>query len=134
MIFFIGQKDVYREYSSGDRKLQMLIYNECKEAISQIANDDSGTEYLMMLVPTSDIIPKEGETEEETKTRFKRMMEATINDIAKIKGIESKEYREQIKGQLRKEGLIKESTTELELDQLQAVTARLKKHKHDIQH
>ncbi len=110
----------------------MLIYNDCKEAISQIANADSGTEYLVMLIPTSDIQPKDGETEEETKIRFKRMMEATIGDIAKIKGLDRNEFRETFKKQLMKEGLIKESTTELALDQLEAVTGRLKKYKYEL--
>lgn len=95
-----------------------------------------GAQFMVMLIPTDSVEMQDfqSETPEDTHNRFRKMMEATIGDIATMKGMDRDEYREEVKARLKQEGLIKSSTKELNLEQLGKVIVRLKEHKHELQH
>ena len=75
-----------------------------------------GTQFMVIL---SEVEKEEGfqeETPKETLLRFKKRFEALVNEKANILGVDHDKYRESIKKILKEKGLIKTSTTELDLN------------------
>jgi len=110
MILLSGQLDRYNS-RSGEGLLTFNIYEQDMDEYSQVIRNKTGQEYLIMLIPTSDskeLNEFRDETMEETTERFRRRMNALIQDIAVIRGQEKDEFREFIKAQVVGEGLIKE--------------------------
>jgi len=135
MILLSGQLDRYNS-RSGEGLLTFNIYEQDMDEYSQVIRNKTGQEYLIMLIPTSDskeLNEFRDETMEETTERFRRRMNALIQDIAVIRGQEKDEFREFIKAQLVGEGLIKKSTTELKIDGYAKVISRLMKLKHELE-
>lgn len=116
MIEFKGQKDKYSERSTGERLITFTIYQDNTNAISELALAKQGTEYSIVLTPTSGEF--RSETKEEQQKRYKKRFEVLIRELAKLQNIDEEKYREQTKTKLIQSKIIKESTSELTVDQL----------------
>ena len=93
-----------------------------------------GTQFLVTLVEanSSELDSFASETEKETTERFRKQFYAIITEIARLKGSTTEIEKEKIKDQLKLEGLIKESTKEMDLNTLAAIIIRLKKYKNGL--
>lgn len=136
-IIFHGQLDGYRSRSSGDRLVTFGTYEDNPGDINEIINSKIGSEFLIIAIPTADSKAMKEWTDEspaETLDRFRKHMNALIQDCAEIKGLDKAVFRESIKQKLKKDGLIKESTKELTLEGYATVIDRLKKLKYTYEH
>lgn len=117
MIVFPGQVDSYRSRGNGDRLMTISYYSGYAQEVNKVLNEELGTEYMIMMIPTNSKEYEEfkDETEEQTVERMRRHMNSLIGQIAKKLNLDSKLYREDFKKELIKNGLIVESTTELKL-------------------
>ncbi len=123
------QFEAFRTRGDGTRILSFSTYEEHAEEVSKILNGPLGQEYIGMFIQTDSPESSEfiSETPEQTKDRFYKRFHALITDIAKIKGMQSEDFKATVKVKLKSEGMIKESTKELTLEQLVIVISRLKK-------
>lgn len=92
-----------------------------------------GTQFLVMMISVEEHEAFASESKEDTLNRFRKHMHALITDIAKNKGVPPEQEKSRLKAMLKQEGLIKESTNELSLDELASVIIRLKHEKHGTQ-
>ena len=76
-----------------------------------------GTQFIVMMIEVNSKEAEEfrDETPEESKERFRKRMNSLINQVAEKTNVTSVEYRKTIKSEFIRIGLIKESTTELDL-------------------
>jgi hypothetical protein len=91
-----------------------------------------GAQFLVTMVEvgTDEAKTFAQETKEETLGRFKKHFEALISDIAKMKN--EPEFREQLKADLIEQGVIKKSTSELDLAGYSKQIVSLRKIKFDL--
>lgn len=128
MIFFAAQLDSFRITKIGDRILSLHTYEKFAEEIAKLTSGKMGKEYVVVMIPSEnaqEIDEFRNETIDETKTRFRKRMNALITDIAKQTNREPGELREELKLQWKKEGMFTESTNELSLAGLATVITRL---------
>ena len=77
-----------------------------------------GSEYIVMFIPTEEKQELEdfkNETPKETLERFRKRMNALINDLAVLEEEKPEAFRESLKKEWIKKGIIKKSTTELDV-------------------
>jgi len=117
MIIFPGQFESFRTRGNGDRILSISTYSKYAREVSMVTNDEIGTEYLIVMIPTSSKEAEEfrDETLEESTERFRKRMNSLINTYSELTEIDGKLCRETIKTELKGRGLIRESTKELDL-------------------
>lgn len=118
MITFAGQLDGFRISKIGDRVLSIRTYDQYAEDVSKVINEPMGSEFIVIMIPTKDkesVKQWQEETPEETKERFRRRMNALVNEYAELLNEDAKEVRTQIKVELQKQGIISESTKELDI-------------------
>lgn len=127
MIIFPAQLEGYRSRSTGDRIISFCTYEDHAGDVTEVIQSKIGTEYLVMLVPTGSEEHNEfvSETPEQSKERFRKRMNALIDESAKRKGVDPREYRVLVKEKLKTLKLIKESTKELDLEGYSQVIALL---------
>lgn len=128
MIIFPCQLDSFRISKIGDRTLTLHTYEQHAEEVGKLTNSKMGKEYIAILIPTEnkqEIDEFRSETPEETKERFRRRMNAIITDIAKTTDRRAEELREEFKTQWKADGLIKESTNELDIAGLANIITKL---------
>lgn len=128
MIFFAAQLDSFRITKIGDRILSLHTYEKFAEEIAKLTSGKMGKEYVVIMIPSEnqqEIDEFRSETPEETKERFRKRMNAIVTDIAKSTGRKPEELREEFKAQWKKEGIIKESTNELDVAGLAKVITQL---------
>jgi hypothetical protein len=119
MVIFPAQLDGFSSRGDGVRIIKLSTYQEHAIEVSKATNMEIGTEFMVMLIPTSEkeeIASFASETKEETLLRFKKRMEALITDIANQKGIGHEQYRTEIKEMLKEKGFITTSTKELDIE------------------
>ena len=94
-----------------------------------------GTQFVVMMIEANSKEAQEfrDESPEESKERFRKRMNSLINQVAEKIGIKSEEYRKQFKKELVEMNLIKESTTELDLQGYARVIAILSEKLYDRQ-
>lgn len=77
-----------------------------------------GTEYIVVFIPTDkkeELEQFKTESAEETKERFRKRLNALIGEYAKVIGDRAEKVREVLKQNWKLRGIIKESTTELDI-------------------
>lgn len=96
---------------------------------------EQGTQFIVMFIEadSQEAINFRNETKEETIERFRRHMNSLINSVANLKKEDPKKYREDFKTELKREGLIKSSTLELNLQGYALVITKLKQIKNGIE-
>lgn len=137
MIFFAAQLDSFRITKIGDRILSLHTYEKFAEEIAKLTSGKMGKEYVVIMIPSEnqqEIDEFRSETPEETKERFRKRMNALVTDIAKSTGRKPEELREEFKAQWKREGLIKESTNELDVAGLAKVITSLVGIQHERRH
>ena len=87
-----------------------------------------GTQFLVSFVEcgTPDAEEFASETPEDTLKRFKKHFEALVSDVARLKNISHEEYRTQVKSYLINNGIIKDSTSEMSIEDYAKVIVRLR--------
>jgi hypothetical protein len=136
MIIFPAQFESFRTRGHDNmRIINLSTYEEHADEVSKIVNGKLGQEYIVMMIPTNTDEQKTftSETPDETKNRFWKQMHALITDIAELKGVKPDEWKETMKQSLKQEGKIKESTKELDIQQLASVIIRLKRYKYELE-
>ena len=135
MITFAAQFDGFRISKVGDRILQLRSYDGYAEELSKVTNGKMGQEFIVLMIPTNDtkaIEEFKNETPEQTKSRFSRQMNAMISEIAKLSGKTKDEYRNSVKQHLIDNGIIKKSTTELDVEGYAFVITKLKEKRYEL--
>ena len=134
MIILPLQWDRGSSNSIGDRKLIFSADPSIDLGDFNPFKIQQGTQFLVMMVEvgTDEADCFAQETKEETKTRFKRHFEALVTDIARMKGVEHDEFRNQLKASLIQEGVIKESTSEMSLEEYAKQIVKLRAIKFDL--
>lgn len=118
MIVFPIQIDGFRISKIGDRTLTLHTYEEYADEVAKMTNGPMGTEYIAMFIKAEnkeELEQFKNETAEETKERFRKRMNALIGELATIRGERAEKIREDLKRDWKLRGIIKESTTELDV-------------------
>lgn len=118
MIIFPVQLDGFRISKIGDRTLTLHTYEQYAGEVSRLTDKPMGTEYIAIFIPTDakeEIEEFKNETPDETKERFRKRMNALIGELAKKQGTSAEKLREELKKEWIVKGIIKKSTTELDI-------------------
>jgi hypothetical protein len=93
-----------------------------------------GTQFLVMLIETGTVEYEEfvQETPDQTKERFFKQFHAVLTEIAALINQKPGDYKDHIRSLLIEDGVIKESTKELSIEQLSTEIIKLKKYKNDL--
>lgn len=129
MIIFAAQLDGFSISKIGDRVLKLRTYDQYAEEVSQITNSKMGSEYIIMMIPTTnkeELNNWTQETTEQVQERFRKHMNALITQCAEKTGEEPAVFRERLKEELKEKGLIRESTKELDTNGYAEVIVLLK--------
>jgi len=110
----------YDRHSGPDAIGQHKITFSMDESIATEFNPmtiKKGTQFIVMLIEANSKEADEfrDESPEETKERFRKRMNSLINQVAEKNGFKPKEFRDLFKQELVSKKLIRESTTELDL-------------------
>lgn len=92
----------------------------------KLTNIKNGTQFYVVMIPIEESTEFAQETEEETKERFRKHMNALINRVAELTNSNPSVYRENFKQHLKELGIIKNSTVELDLPGYSKVIVMLK--------
>ncbi len=102
-------------------KLVFEVDESQREGLIQIMNYKKGTNLLLFIFDNDeDLSSFTQETDKEAKRRFYNHMQVMINSIAERKKMKPEEVKTILKDYLKAKKLIKESTTELDLNGLSA--------------
>lgn len=117
--------------SVGAHKLVLSMDESVNQGAFNPMQVKKGTQFVVMMIEcgTEEHDTFVGETKDETLERFRKHMHALITDVAKQIGATPEEFKETIKRKLKEEGKIKESTKELNLEQLADIINKLKNKK-----
>ena len=118
MIIFPVQLDGFRISKIGDRTLTLHTYEQYAGEVSKLTDKPMGTEYIAIFIPSDakeEIDEFKSETPEETKERFRKRFNALIGELATIRKTSAEKLREEFKIGWIKSGVIKKSTTELDI-------------------
>ena len=118
MVIFPIQIDSFRISKIGDRTLTLHTYEEYADEVSKLTNSQMGKEYIAVFIPTEkkeELEQFRSETPEETKERFRKRMNALIGELGTIQGESAEKIREVLKRDWILRGIIKKSTTELDI-------------------
>lgn len=121
----------YDKHSGPDSIGQHKLVFTMDESVENDFNPMSmkkGTQFLVILIQadTEEYRSFSQETKEETKVRFFKQFHAILAEVAERRGITSEELRNQIKDKLKGRGLIKDSMSELSIEQLGQEIIKLK--------
>jgi hypothetical protein len=134
MIVYAAQFDGFSVSKLGDRVLKLRAYDKFAEEISKVTNGKIGQEYVVVMIPSSDkesLADFTEENPEQTKERFRKRMNALINEYAETTHKDPIATREEFKNELKFSGIVKESTKELQLDGYAVVISKLLGKIHD---
>jgi hypothetical protein len=91
-----------------------------------------GTQYIAILIPAEEDTGLKQETIEEATRRFQSRMHALIGEIATLTGVSDTSVKESLKTKLKQMNIIKESTTELDIQGYAKVITILIERKNEL--
>ena len=114
LLKFPAQLHAFRKTTLGDNLITFSIDRAYSDQVVDIVRKEIGTEFVVYL---EDVTKETNLNEDrvEVRERFVRKMHALLGELSELLGTTKEEEKEHLKEVLKKKGVIKESTKELDL-------------------
>lgn len=98
-------------------KIEFIIDESQRSCLSELLTLRKGTEVILSMnhLDDIDIVELDNETEDETRKRLNKKMHAMIGDVAGAQCKPTAKIKQDLKDMLVQKGLLKESTSELDI-------------------
>lgn len=114
MITFPAQYHSFRKTTLGDNLIVLCVDSNYSKSISGLVEQKIGTEYLVHLEDVTNET-NINNTPEELTGKFTKKLHALLGELAELKNVKPDKAKTRLKEHLKKVGMIKESTKELDI-------------------
>lgn len=105
----------FRKTREGDNLLTFRVDARFSQDISELIEKDINTEFMIQLEQVSLNLPHKEEKTVGLKEKLWKKMHSLIHDAANYQGKNDAEIKEELRGEMVKEGFMEKSTKELDI-------------------